>query len=1141
VGGVNAGDFAIAVNGCPTSATGLAPGESCAVMVSFKPTAAGVRNGSVIAMSTNANGSTTLAGTGAAIIDLTNNPDNMLAPSYDFGSVSVGSAKTTVLGANTSAFILNVRGNVGNLTSAVSAGASDFNTVTLTNVLGGPCPTDTSTVNPAVNTTWIKCWVDVTFQPINPRGAKMGTVTVTGASGPMAMGAVLGTAVGPLSVTPSPGAYGTVATGQGSPLTFTVKNNGATAIGPLTVAIGGTNAADFVRSLDGCTGVTIAGGGGMCMVTVTFTPATMAAEAAMLTVSGMVGASSTVESVDVTLGGSGGTPVALTITPPSANFGDVAAGGQSAPGNFTITNPGTGTSGTIGATLGGLNPADFTLQNNCVNGLAQLGPGQSCTLTVTFKPAATSSGARSATIAVTSGGSAAGMVTMNGNAINTLSVAPATQDFGAVGAGDAVNGGSQTFTFTNNAASILTVTASGLTAAVSGPDQHLYWAQTGNTCVATINPGATCQIMVHFAPPGNASLGAVKAQVNLTGTVNGSSVLVNASLTGTVLPDAQLVFQNITGAESRDFGGVLVGGASPTMTFTVQNTGGVATSALARTLTLAGGTTTGEFSMGGTCADNATLAPGATCTIIVTFTPAGAGARGASLSVSASPRGGMTPVITLAGTGVLSSALYVQAPNGHDLGGAFAGTAGTPVMFTLFNGTGGNVTPGFGAASTVIQKVGGTDANTRASFVVGGDGTAANGTCVVAAPVALAPNGSCTFTVTFSPPGGQASGFYAVDLNITGGGGATLGVWGRVMVDATFTITDPNGQLLFPPTGPTFDYGKVVQQQQSATATFVVKNVGERASSAAVVNLGGGNAGDYTLDPTVATYCNGAVVAVGGTCNVGIKFFPQSTGAKPATFTVMAATGGAATANITGTGATSAVIAVTPNTFDYFNIALGDTTTGTPTTASGVGTTVRDFTVTNNGATNVDTGTLTFSLTGSSDFSFVQTAAPAPANAYCTNTTVLVGGASCTLRVQFSPSSVATVNTILGVSATPGGSANVPLTGTGIISLGLAPAASPVLNANQTQVFTVTLAANAGPSGVLTAALSGTDAAMFSIVTNGCLNKSLDNTNIGGGSNTCQVTVKFVPGAATGNRAATFTVSGTTTGNSQSATLSGTQ
>jgi hypothetical protein len=953
----------------------------------------------------------------------------------------------------------------------------------------------------------------------------------------MASGAVTGTAVGPLSVTPSPGAYGTVATGQGSPLTFTIKNNGSATIGPLTLTIGGTNAADFTRSTDGCTGNTLAAGGGMCFVQITFTPSTMAAETATLTAAGLVGASATTESVDVTLTGSGGTPVALTITPSTQAFPDTAAGGQSAVANITVANNGSGTSGTIGATLGGLNPADFTVQNNCVNGLAQLGPMQSCTISVTFKPSAASSGARAGTLTITSGGTTAGTVALSGNAISTLSVAPTTQDFGSIGAGDAVNGGTQSFTFTNSAATVLTVTSSGLIAAASGPDQHLYWAQTANTCTGQINPAATCTITVHFAPPGNASLGAVKAQVNLTGTVGVSTVQVNASLTATVLPDAQLVFQNITGAETRDMGGVLVGGASPTVTFTVQNIGGVPTSALARTLTLGGGTTTGEFSMGGTCADNATLAPNATCTIIVTFTPAGNGARSASLSVSASPRGGTTPTITLTGTGVPSSNVYVQAPNGHDLGGAFAGSAGTPVSFTVFNGTGANFTPAFAVAGGApVQKAGGTDANARNSFVIGGDGTA--GTCNVAAPAALAPNGSCVFTITFTPPAGQPSGYYAVDVNV--GGGASVGVWGRVQVDATFTITDPNGQLLFPPTGPSFDFGKVVQQQQSPTATFVVKNVGERASSAAVVNLGGANAGDFTLNPTVASYCNGATVAAGGTCNVGIQFFAQSTGAKTANFTVMAATGGAATANISGTGATLAVLAVMPNTFDYGMVALGDMTTGTPTTASGGPTTVRDFTVTNNGATNVDTGTLSFSLTGSGDFSFVATAAPAPANPYCTNTTVLIGNASCTLRVQFSPSSVATVNTILGVTASPGGTANVPLTGTGIVSLGINPAASGTLGPNGTAVFTVTLATNAGPSGVLTSALSGADAAMFSIVVNSCLNKSLDKTNPGT-SDTCQVTVKFAPGAATGNRAATLSVSGTTAGNSVSATLAGTQ
>jgi hypothetical protein len=63
------------------------------------------------------------------------------------------------------------------------------------------------------------------------------------------------------------------------------------------------------------------------------------------------------------------------------------------------------------------------------------------------------------------------------------------------------------------------------------------------------------------------------------------------------------------------------------------------------------GTDAGEFAVtGGTCASGTTtLAGGATCTVLVRFNPATAGAKAATLGVTATPGG--TPTSSLTGTG----------------------------------------------------------------------------------------------------------------------------------------------------------------------------------------------------------------------------------------------------------------------------------------------------------------------------------------------------------------------------------------------------------------------------------------------------------------------------------------------------------
>ena len=97
----------------------------------------------------------------------------------------------------------------------------------------------------------------------------------------------------------------------------------------------------------------------------------------------------------VTLTGRGTAP-AVTLSQTSLDFGTVPAGTTSAPQNVTLTNTG---DAPLDLTSIDVDNADFQQNNNCPLDPSTLGPGLSCSITVTVMPA--SDAGESATISVT--------------------------------------------------------------------------------------------------------------------------------------------------------------------------------------------------------------------------------------------------------------------------------------------------------------------------------------------------------------------------------------------------------------------------------------------------------------------------------------------------------------------------------------------------------------------------------------------------------------------------------------------------------------------------------------------------------------------------------------------------------------------
>lgn len=184
-----------------------------------------------------------------------------------------------------------------------------------------------------------------------------------------------------------------IAGATGSEELVQLTNTGTVAVPLTSVALGGTNANQFV--LRNACGSTIAVGAS-CDIGVSFKPTTSGNKTASVTVTAGSGGAATTVSLS-------GTAIsyAFTRTPTSISFARTTVGATSAATTVTVRNTSTGglvlplTAGSV--RLAGTNPTHYTLvTNTCI---APLAAAASCTFSVAFKP--TSTGSKPATMVVT--------------------------------------------------------------------------------------------------------------------------------------------------------------------------------------------------------------------------------------------------------------------------------------------------------------------------------------------------------------------------------------------------------------------------------------------------------------------------------------------------------------------------------------------------------------------------------------------------------------------------------------------------------------------------------------------------------------------------------------------------------------------
>ena len=626
-----------------------------------------------------------------------------------------------------------------------------------------------------------RCSITVTFRP-GAAGARTATlniasnVTNTWTSAVPLSGNGIGVAppAPVLSAAPATVAFGNQLVGATSAAqNITVTNTGTAPLTVSAVTVGGVNAADFAAT-NGCT-LAVAPAA-TCTIAVTARPAASGARAGTVTITSDGGTAT------INLTATGVAPV-LSAAPATLTFASQTVATTSAAQTVTVTNTGTAPLTVQAASVAGVNAADFTATNGCTVAVA---PGATCTISVTFTPAA--AGARTGTLTITSTGGSA-TVTLNGTgaavAAPAISAAPAALTFAAQTV--ATTSVAQTITVTNTGTAPLTV--SGVT--VGGVNAADFAATNG--CTLAVAPAATCTVTVRFTP---AAAGARAG--TLTIASNGGTA--TATLSGTGVAAAPILS---AAPAALTFASTNIGVTTAAQTITVTNTGNAPLTVSGVTV---GGVNAADFAATNTCI--VAVAPAGTCTISVTFRPSAAGARSGSLAITSN---GGNITAPLSGTGATPPVLLTSTPASL----AFVNTnvnATSLLAVTIRNA-------GTGTSTVPAVSVAGVDA---AMF------TLTNG-CTVA----LAPNAICTVTVGFRPTSVGAK-------NAT----LTVAVTGNSVV-VPLTGTGIGQTLGLSATSVAF--GNQTARITSANQTVTVTNTGTAPLTVFAPSISGTNIGDFAF------------------------------------------------------------------------------------------------------------------------------------------------------------------------------------------------------------------------------------------------------------------------------------------------------
>jgi hypothetical protein len=573
----------------------------------------------------------------------------------------------------------------------------------------------------------------------------------------------------------------------------------------------------------------------------------------------------------VPISGIGDAPVA-SVSSSSVAFGNQSVRVTSTAQAVSLTNTGNAPLNISSVAVFGTNAGDFAQTNNCPLALAA---GASCTVSVTFTPAA--AGNRSAALALTD--NAAGSpqsVSLSGTGISTIAnLSPSSVAFGNQSVG--TSGTAQAVTLSNSGTSALNISS----IAVFGTNASDF-AQTNN-CGSSLAAGANCTINVTFKP---AASGSRSAALAITDNATGSPQSVSLSGTGistgaNVSPSSLL------------FGNQPVGTTSTAQAVTLANSGN---SALSISSVAVLGVNAIDFAQSNNCGSS--LAAGSNCTVNVTFKPAASGSRTAALAITDNATGSPQSV-SLSGTG--ASIIASVSPTTLAFGNQSVAITSTTKAVVLTNS-------GNAALSVTSIAVSGTNAGDFAQTNNCGSSVAAGS--------------NCTVSVTFTP---SAAGSRAAALALTDN---ATGSPQSVSLSGTGT------SIIASVSPTTLAFGNQSVGTTSTTKAATFTNSGNVALSITSIAVSGTNASDFAQ-----TNNCGSSVAAGANCTINVTFTPSVSGSRAANIAITDnATGSPQAVSLSGTGAsTTSGVSFSPSNLGFSNQPVEMTSTAQTITLTNSG------------------------------------------------------------------------------------------------------------------------------------------------------------------------------------------------------------
>ncbi len=1118
------GDFVLSTPALPLTIT---PGKSSPLSVAFKPTVAGSRQ-AAISITNNAGAAQAVTLSGTAI-----------APAIDVSPATLNFANqllTTT--SNASTFTIKNTGTADLVVSAISLGGSASADFTLS------APAVPLTIAPGNSSA-----ISMTFKP-TVTGVRTATVSLThNAGGSPLVLAVNGTGIAPaITLDTTTLNFGSQLVSTGGQKTVTISNPGTADLVISNLAISGGNAAEFVLSA-AARPITIAPGSSTTL-NVTFTPTVTGNSSATLTVTDNAADSTQT----VVLSGTGVAP-GIDVSPATVAFGNQLISTASAANTITVKN--TGTANLVVSAISLTGSADYTLVTPSLP--FTVAPGNSSSISVTFKP--TSTGSSTATVTITHNvNSSPSVVSLSGTG-----TAPAiTLDTSALAFGNQLLNtvAHKSVKITNSGTADLIV--SNLLISGSGASDY---AINAAPRPITIAAGASTTIDVSFTPT---ALGDRQAAMVVTDNAAGSPHSVSLDGNG-VAPAIEVTPTSVT------FGNQLLNTTSAPGTVTIKNTG---TADLLITVVSLAGSASADFTM----TDSPlplTLAPGVSSVVTLTFKPSALGNRPATLSI-ASNAAGSPFVVSVSGTGVapaidvtplaltFGNQLVDTSSSSSPVSIKNTGTADLQIYAIALSGSASSdftlsaptlpitITAGGSVALGVVFKPATTGSRTSTITIthnagpnpvavpLSGTGTAPGISVSPAAlvftnqlinsgaqkTIALTNSGTADLVVSQATLTGTDAAAFVVNttlpmtiapsasanLNVTfnpatvGAKSATLNLVSNVAGGPTGVPLSGTGIAPAIQVSPvSVSFTSQLVNTTSAQMPLTITNTGTADLLVSALAISGPQASEFALVPAGLPI----TIAAGANATITLTFTPASGGPRSATLTISHnAAGGSQTVELDGT-ATAPTMVPSPTSVSFGNQAINKSSPS------------QSLTISNTGTGALTISKLELSGTNSGEFTFTTGSLPL----------TILPGANTAISVTFTPADTGarTANLVITSNAS-GGPQSVGLLGTGT---------APVANVNPTAVNFGSLDVHStSADSPITISNTGTADLVITSVNLSAANPgdfaftagALPVTVAPSGNTT--ITVRFSPTAG-GNRSATLTIDDNAAGHPHTVGLTG--